>query len=255
MKLFVLLLINIVISFEYGLANTKPYQFNDVGVNVTLNSTLTDNFILTDEFNKEINLKDIIQDKPTIINFVYLNCPLLCHLMLDGLANVIEESKYNIGKDYQIVTISIDPKETNKNLRAYKKKYLEQLNINNGWQFLKGNQIEIEKITNFFGYGYKYIKRTNDYAHPSVIFFYNKKLTNYIEGVTYNKTSFDYSLMTLKENKTIKEKIVTYCYYFDPETQTYSLLIFKILRLLCLLTVAILFIMIVYFIYRERKIK
>ena len=107
----------------------------------------------------------------------------------------------------------------------------------------------------FFGYQFKYIKRTNDYAHPSLIYFYNQKLSNYIEGVTFNQKTFDYALLNLKKDKSITEKIVTYCYYFDPKTQTYSLLILNILKLLCLLTVLILFIMIIYFIYKERKLK
>ncbi len=255
MKQLILLLIITVINFNYTYSSEKPYQFKDVGINVELNKVLGEEFILTDAFDKEIDLKDLIQNKPTIINFVYLNCPLLCHLMLDGLANAVEESNYKLNKDFQIISISIDKNETNKNLRAYRKKYLDQLNVDNGWKFLKGNASQIKKVTDFFGYNFKYIKRTNDYAHPSIIYFYNKQISNYIEGVTYKKQTFDYALMSLKDKKSIKEKIVTYCYYFDPSTQTYSLLIFKILRALCLLTVLILFIIISYLIYRERKLK
>ena len=255
MMRLILLLITIINLSIQSYSQAKPYQFEDVGITTEINNTLSETIQFTDEFDKPVNLKDIINSKPTIINFVYLNCPLLCHLMLDGLLNVIQDSNYSLYDDYQIITISIDPKETNKNLRAYKKKYYEQLNIQNGWLFLKGTQINIDKITEFFGYKYKYIPRTNDYAHPSVIFFYNGKVANYIEGVTFDIKAFDYSLINIKPNKSIKEKIVTYCYYFDPDTQTYSLLIFKVLRLFCLITVILLFIMISYFIYRERKMK
>ena len=255
MMRLILLLITIINLTTALYSQEVPYQFKDVGITTKLNKIINEPVRLTDEFDKRINIQDILNNKPTIINFVYLNCPLLCHLMLDGLANVIEESNYKINKDYQVITISIDPSETNKNLRAYKKKYHNQLNIQNGWIFLKGNKEELKKITEFFGYNYKYIPRTKDYAHPSVIFFYNDKISNYIEGVTYDKNTFDYSLINIKKTKSLKEKIVTYCYYFDPKTQTYSLLIFKILRLFCLITVIILFIMISYFIYKERKIK
>ena len=82
---------------------------------------------------RSINLNDVINNKPTIINFVYLNCPLLCHLLLDGLTEVIKESNYKIAEDYQVLTISIDPKESNENLNSYKRKYLNQLNINNSY--------------------------------------------------------------------------------------------------------------------------
>ena len=149
-QLILLLTIIITSTFSYAQDN-KPYQFKDVGVNVELNKVITANLILTDEFDKQINLKDIVNNKPTIISFVYLNCPLLCHLMLDGLAQAIEDSKYKIGKDFQVISISIDNKETNKNLRNYKKKYHDQLDINNvGWIFLKGTKDQITNISEFF---------------------------------------------------------------------------------------------------------
>ena len=72
--------------------------------------------------------------------------------------------------------------------------------------FFKGTKEEISKITKELGYNYNYIKRTNDYAHPSVIYFYNNKIINYIEGVTFDVDMFNYSVISNKENKTIKEK-------------------------------------------------
>lgn len=251
---FLLLLLVIISSHSTLYSNVAPFEFKDVGIENKIKSTVTQNIYLTDEYNKVINLNDVINNKPTIINFVYLNCPLLCHLLLDGLTEVIKESSYKIAEDYQVLTISIDPKESNENLKSYKRKYLNQLNINNGWLFLKGTEKEIKKITTNFGFNYKYIKRTNDYSHPSAIFFYNNKITNYLEGVTFDKKSFDYSIMTSKPIKNFKEKIITYCYYFDPDNQTYSFMIFKILRLLCLITVCILSIIIIQMLRKERRL-
>lgn len=247
------LLLILTISFAGCIYSNTPAAFKDVGVTPVIGQQITTNIVLQDAFNQNVDIADIIQQKPTIITFVYLNCPMLCHLMLDGLAEAIQQSNYKLGKDYQIITISIDPNETNENLRNYQNKYYNQLTINNGWLFLKGTDQTIKKITDFFGYQYKYIPRTNDYAHPSVIFFYKDQFNNYIEGVTYDTRSFDYAIMSLKDKKTIKEHIVTFCYYFDPDNQTYSLMIFNILRLLCLITVLILIILISYFVYKERK--
>ena len=87
--------------------------------------------------------------------------------------------------------------------------------------FLKGSKDQIELISKVFGYHYKYNKRTNDYAHPSVLYFYNQKITNYLEGVAFDLNAFDYSVMQSKPNQSQK-KIITYCYYFDPDNQTYS---------------------------------
>ena len=250
---FILLLVSIVTNLNVA-ANT-PYQLKNIGVSNNIGTTITRNIYLTDEFNKSINLKDILNDKPSIINFVYLNCPLLCHLHLDGILDVIKQSKYKIYDNFQIITISIDPKETTENLSKYKTKYLSQIDRKNGWYFLKGNASEIKEITNILGYQYKYIKRTKDYSHPAVIYFYNKRLNNYMEGVLLNKESFDYNVMAIKTEKTIKEKIITYCYYFDPDSQTYSMVIFKVLRILCLITVLIISILIFYSLYRERMMK
>tara|TARA_B100001121_G_scaffold309591_2_gene337015 strand:- start:9937 stop:10710 length:774 start_codon:yes stop_codon:yes gene_type:complete len=249
---FLLLLLVIISSHTQLYSNETPFEFKNVGIQNKIESSVTQNIYLTDEYDKVINLKDVINDKPTIINFVYLNCPLLCHLLLDGLTDVIKKSDYRIADDYQILTISIDPKESNENLKSYKRKYLNQLNINNGWLFLKGSEKEIKKITEDFGFNYKYIKRTNDYSHSSAIFFYNDKIINYLEGVTFDKKTFDFSIMTSKPIKSFKEKVITYCYYFDPDNQTYSFMIFKILRLLCLITVCILSIIIIQMLRKEK---
>lgn len=252
MKLL-LLLITVIINVNYIKANNVPYQFKDVGIDNSINAVIDNSITLTDEFDNEINLIDIINSQPTIINFVYLNCPLLCHLLLDGIVDVIKRSNYVVGSDYQIISISIDPKESNDNLQDHKKKYLNLINKQNGWIFLKGTKENIEKLTNLFGYKYKYIKRTNDYAHPSALFFYNNKLNNYIEGVTFDSNLYDYSIISTKSDTTLKEKIITYCYYFDPDSQTYSLYIFRILRIACLITVVILSIMIINIIRKERS--
>ena len=253
MMRFILFLLNILISINV-LSNT-PYQLTNVGVTNNIGVQINDDIVLLDEFNKEINLKELVESKPSIINFVYLNCPLLCHLHLDGILDVVKKSDYKVFDNYQIITISIDPKESSSNLSKYKEKYTKELGITNGWYFLKGTKNNIKSITNQLGYGYKYIKRTNDYSHPAVVFFYNKKLTNYMEGVLLDKKSFDLNIMNLKEKKSVKERIITYCYYFDPDNQTYSMLIFKILRILCLITVLIISILIFYSLYRERTMK
>ena len=253
MRFILLLLVIIINNLNILYANERPYQFKDVGVTNTIGVSIEENIYFTDEFDKTVNIKDLINNKPTIINFVYLNCPLLCHLLLDGMTDIIMQTKYKMPEDYQVISISIDPRETNQNLKNYKKKYHSKLKINNGWLFLKGRESQIEKLTSILGYNYKYIARTKDYSHPSVIYFYNKKLTNYIEGITFNLNAFNYSLINSTVNKTIGENIITYCYYFDPDSQTYSLLIFKILRILCLITVIILTFMIIYFLRKEKK--
>lgn len=252
MKRYILLVVLITSCF-IGVSN-EPYQFNGVGITNTIGSTLQKDIALLDAYDSQVFLSDIVSKKPTIINFVYLNCPLLCHLMLDGLAEVMKESRYNLQEDYQVISISIDPTETNQNLLNYRKKYLKKLGADSGWYFLKGTKQTISAITKQFGYSFNYIPRTNDYAHPSVLYFYNNKLTNYIEGVTFDAQSFDYSIMTTKETKTLKERVITYCYYFDPDNQTYSLYIMNIVRVACLITVLIIGIFILRM-YRNEKMK
>ena len=86
----------------------------------------------------------MLEEKPTIVNFVYLNCPMLCHLLLDGLVDVMKRSNYLINEDYQIITISIDPNEKTETLKSFRNKYLDLVSANGGWYFLKGNATEIK---------------------------------------------------------------------------------------------------------------
>ena len=126
MMRFILFLLNILISINV-LSNT-PYQLTNVGVTNNIGVQINDDIVLLDEFNKEINLKELVESKPSIINFVYLNCPLLCHLHLDGILDVVKQSDYKVFDNYQIITISIDPKESSSNLSKYKE------NIPRNWE-------------------------------------------------------------------------------------------------------------------------
>ena len=195
---------------------------------------------MMDQHNQLISLTSLLKERPTIINFVYLNCPLLCHLLLDGLLDVAKKSQYQLHTDYQIVSISIDPNETTENILRYQSKYLNALNASNGWYFLRGDANTIQELTRAMGYQYQYIERTNDYAHPSLLYFYHQQIINYVEGVMFDLNAFEYSIMRIQPVQSIKEKIITFCYYFDPDKQTYSLYILNIMRLACLITVLIL---------------
>ena len=242
MKRYILLKILTVNIFFFSVVCTAsvPYQFRDVGVSNNIGAKLVDDVILYDAYKKKVNLKDILNVKPTIITFLYLNCPMLCHLMLDGLVDVMNQSNYELNKHYQIVSISIDPNESYKQLQNYRNKYLTALKKDYGWYFLKGTEKNIKAITKHFGFNYNYIKRSKDYAHPSVLYFYHPQgLTNYLEGVIYTKKDFDLSVMNIKEKKTIKERIITFCYMYDPDKQSYSIYILNILRVACLVTVVI----------------
>ena len=90
MKLFILLVIAVINTTIIG-NETVPYQFKDISVENKIGTTISKNIILTDEYDTKINLHNLVSNKPTIINFVYLNCPLLCHLLLDGLLDIIKE--------------------------------------------------------------------------------------------------------------------------------------------------------------------
>ncbi len=250
MRQYVLLILIITSSI---FCQNVPYQFRDVGIENKINAVLTNNLYFTDEYDQTVILNELINQKPTIINFVYLNCPLLCHLLLDGIKDIVLRSNYALSDDYQIISISIDPNETSENLIKYSKKYNDQQMGGSGWFFLKGDKTTINELTQLFGFNYKYIERTNDYAHPSVLFFYNQRLTNYLEGMTFDKQMFDYSIMSTKTTQSFKEKVVTFCYFFDPDSQTYSFYIMNIMRAACLLTVLIIGMVILKIYLKEKR--
>jgi protein SCO1 len=211
------------------LAQTPPDGSNEPEVSLggRLDKFVPDSIFLTDEHFQRVNLKSLI-NKPTIISFVYYRCPGICSPLMDGLAEVMNKSNMILGKDYQTLTISFSPSETID--LGIKKKFnylhgMKNPNAQDGWLFFCGDSLNLVKATSALGFRYK--RTGNDYIHAAGIIMVSPqaKITRYLYGISF--LPFELKMAVIEASKgqsgpTIN-KVLQYCYSYDPHGQQYVL--------------------------------
>lgn len=205
----------------------------ELGVYEHLDDYISDDLIFTDELYNEINLKESI-DKPTIISLVYYECPGICSPLLNGLAEAMDKTDIQLGEDYQVYTISFS--HTEKPPLASKKKNSYEKLVSHGdpinsWKFFTGDSVTISRL--FDQVGYKVKKEGKEYIHPGTLIVISPKgkITRYLYGTTYF-LPFDLKMAVVeaadeKSGPTIN-KMLKFCFSYDPEGQKYVLNLTKI---------------------------
>ncbi|PLX13015.1 MAG: SCO family protein [Marinilabiliales bacterium] len=232
LPVFKLVTTNLLIAFSLFLSTTS-FADDELGVYEHLDEYISDDLIFTDELYNEINLKEVI-DRPTIINLVYFECPGICSPLMNGLAEAMEKTDIEVGKDYRVFTISFSPTEGPP--LAKKKKHTYQKLVTHGdtdnyWKFLTGDSTNINRLLNEVGFKVK--KEGKEYIHPGTIIVLSPdgKITRYLYGSTYF-LPFDLKMAVVeaaqgKSGPTIN-KVLNYCFSYDPEGKKYVFNITKI---------------------------
>lgn len=221
---------------------TNLHGQDELGVYERLDEYISDDLVFTDDKFNKINLKESI-DKPTILTLVYYECPGICSPLLNGLAEAMDKTDIDLGEDYQVYTISFS--HTEKPPLASKKKNSYEKLVTHGdpknyWNFFTGDSITISRL--FDQVGYKVKKEGKEYIHPGTLIVISPKgkITRYLYGTTYF-LPFDLKMAIVeaadeKSGPTIN-KMLKYCFSYDPEGQKYVLNFTKISGTLILLIV------------------
>ncbi|MEZ5103893.1 MAG: SCO family protein [Draconibacterium sp.] len=230
----------ILISFSgFSQATIKPAATNEdveIGIVEHLGDYLPDSIRLINEQGEQVWLADII-DKPTVINFVYFRCPGICSPLMEAVAGVMDKSDLTAGKDYQVFTISFDPGETIDLGIRKKNNYLNLMNnedkveaAKTGWKFFVSDSTSIARATNATGFRYK--KTGNDFLHAAslTVVSPDEKITRYLNGLYF--LPFEWKMAIVEASKgqpgPTLNKVLRYCYSYDPEGQTYVMNITKV---------------------------
>jgi len=238
---------------ETGPANDRPPSIlNGVDIEQHLNTQLPLNLTFTDDGGEQVALGHYFDGrKPAILALVYYQCPMLCSEELNGLVSALEMVRYVPGKDFNIVVVSIDPTEGTDLAAAKKRTYVKRYGrpeTADGWHFLTGTQANIDAITKAVGFGYVRIPgpdgKLTQFAHASSIQIVTPqgKLAQYYMGVEFSPKDL---LLGLNEASADHigspvDNILTYCYHYDPKTNTHDLIIARVVQLGGALTVLLL---------------
>jgi len=229
--LFILLSTGFVISVTAD-AQVDVQNNPNIGIDEHLNDTVPMDVVLVDHNNQKHTLAELI-DKPTVLSFVYYRCPGICSPLMGGIADVIDQADIEIGKDYQVFTISFDPSEGTELARKKKVNYLntmENKKAENGWYFFTADSADIARLTKATGFNYK--KQGNDFLHAAALIALspNGKITRYLNGVSFLPFEFKMALIEASEGKSgpTINRVLQYCFTYDPTGQRYVLNITRV---------------------------
>jgi protein SCO1 len=224
--------------------NTKVPILEKVGIDQKLNQTIPLNLTFHDENGSTVPLSSYFGQRPVILTLVYYQCPMLCTQVLNGLVSGLLPVKLDVGKDFDIVTVSIDPAETPAMARAKKDVYVRRYGRQTtaeGWHFLTGEQANIAALASAVGYRYAYDANIKQYAHPSAVMVLTPegRIAQYFYGIEYTPKDLRLGLVESSKGQigTVVDQALLYCYHYDPTTGKYGAAVMNILRLAGIATV------------------
>jgi protein SCO1/2 len=233
-----------------------------VGFDQNLDQQIPLNLEFKDETGQVVHLSQYFNDKPVILVMAYYECPMLCTLVLNGLLNGLKKLDLTIGKDFNVITVSINPLETPAMAAKKRDSYLtfygrDEAKI--GWHFLTGQNSSIKPLTEAIGFHYVYDDRSGEYAHPSGIIVATPtgKISRYFYGVDFPTTDLRLGLVEASANKigSVVDQILLMCYHYNPDSGRYSLVITNVLQLMGLVTIVSLSLPIGIMLMREKRSK
>jgi protein SCO1 len=229
-------------------ARTLPPDLGNVSIEQRLNQQVPLDLPFRDEFGRDVKLGDyFVPNRPVILALVYYDCPMLCTEVLNGLASSLRILKFVPSKDYEVVTVSFDPKEKPQLALAKKTAYVRRLDRSggeNGWHFLTGDQASIKALTEAVGFHYAWDPKMQQFAHATSIEVLTPtgKLAQYYYGIEYSPKDLRLGLVEASQNKigNVVDQLLLFCYHYDPRTGKYGAIVTRVLRVAGVFTIAIL---------------
>ena len=217
-----------------------PAQVRDVTVEQNLGAHVPLDLPLTDSLGRQVQSGYYIDgNKPTIVTLNYSNCPMLCNVQLNQLSQSLAKLDLQIGEDFQILTVSIDPKESTETAGKTKEKYVSLLrnhqpDAEQGWAFCTADQATITRLADILGFRYTYDKRSGEYYHPAMLAFLSPEgvITRYSMEVAFEPKDLRKALIESGEGTvgTPVDQLVLWCFSFDPTSNSYVPQAWKIMR-------------------------
>jgi protein SCO1/2 len=257
-----------VVLLSVSLSQAQAIKENDanleqIDVEEKLGDTIPLDLTFTDDRGEDITLgKYFNKGKPVVLILGYYTCPMLCNLVMNGLSDVLRDIPWRPGYEFQIVSVSIDPTETDLVASAKKENYIKSIGkpgISNGWDFLTGPAENSKKLADAVGFKYFYVEDRDQYAHPAVLVILSPdgKITRYLYGIEFVERDFKLAITEASEGKvgSTIDKLILYCYHYDAEEGSYTLFAENVMRLGGIATVILLAVFFFFLFLHERRKK
>ena len=214
-----------------------PDIVRDVSFEQRLDAQVPLDTQLRDEAGNLVAFGALLNDKPTVLTLNYLHCKNLCPIILDSLVGAFGDLSFTIGKDYNVITLSIDPRELPALAAARKMQYLKSYarsGADGGWHFLTGATDDIHRVADAVGFHYAYDARQDEFAHPVGIILLTPsgKVSRYLYGTEISSQDLRLALVEASQNQigSAVDQLLLVCYHYDPSLGRYSPLALDIVR-------------------------
>lgn len=239
--------------------NGLPKALNNVGIDQKLNEQLPLDILFRDETGREVQLTEYFrQGRPVVIALVYFECPMLCNQVLNGLTSSLKTLSFDVGKEFEVVAVSFDPRETPQLAADKKASYMARYGrpgTEKAWHFLTGDQKSIDALTKAIGFRYGYDPATKQFAHASGIMLATPegKLARYFYGIEYSPKDLRLGIVEASANKVGSpvDMLLLYCFHYDPSSGKYGLAIMNVVRFGGVVTVIGIIFLVIFL--RQRK--
>src|SRR4029079_1086211 len=207
----------------------KPGLLSQVGIDQHLNQQVPLHLVFNDESGREVHLGELFGKRPVILAMVYYECPMLCTQVLNGLVSALGVINFDVGREFDVVAVSINPKET-PGLAAQKKQaYLDRYKRPQtaaGWHFLTGKEENIQRLAASVGFRYAFDEEIQQYAHGAVIEVLTPHgvVSKYFYGIEYAPRDLKFGLMEASDEHigSAMDEVLLLCYHYDPTTGKYG---------------------------------
>jgi protein SCO1 len=238
----------------------RPAGLRDVGLDQRLNEQVTLDLLFHDEAGRTVRLGHYFGATPVILTLNYFDCPMLCPLVLDDVLRAVRAIPLALGKDFRVLTVSIDPHDTPAVAATKQQSYVERYGRSgsaDGWHFLTGDEQSIESLTRAVGFRYVVDPQSRQYAHTAGIMVLTPdgRLARYFYGVEYSPRDLRLALVEASKGRigSLADQILLFCFHYDPASGRYSLILLNAIRAAGVATVLGLSGLMVVLFRRERR--
>lgn len=216
-----------------------PPELQDAQIREKLGNQLHfEDLTFNDEQGKPVALQKYFDGRrPVILTFLYYGCPSLCGYFLNGFLTSLKQLSWNVGDRFQVITLSIDPREKSDLALQKKTSVLESYSrpgADQAWHFLTGDESTIRKLAHQVGFGYRYDIRSKEYAHSTaaIILTPQGKVSRYLHGISFEEKDLRLALLEASNGKigTLVDRAILFCFHYNPSARGYSLASFRLMQ-------------------------
>ena len=241
-------------------SSTMPRPLREIGFDQNLDQYVPLDVPFRDESGRTVRLADYFGSRPVVLVFAYYDCPMLCTQVINGLSTALNILSLTPGKDFEIVTVSFNPRDTPATASAKKAVYLERYTRDGAaqaWHFLSGDQPSIDRLTKAAGFRYVWDAETKQFAHPTgvIVLTADGRLSRYLFGIEYGPRDLRYALVEASAGGVgnAVDTLLLYCYHYDPMTGRYGFVVMRAVRIAGAATVLALASFIIVMVRKEKR--